>query len=149
MDRGATWLDLTARRLSLIYVPTEANIPILEAGRIFEIILKGGRYRGMPLDRTVTVAPISALSMNVCILFPNFFRPKISARSVSVFFKISRVVGRQGGGGDAKKVGRLRIIRAGVLGAWSPSLLWRESITTPFGFLGAIVVQRLKRQFRM
>jgi hypothetical protein len=43
--------------LSLIYVPTEANIPILEAGRIFEIILKGGRYRGMPLDRTVTVAP--------------------------------------------------------------------------------------------
>jgi hypothetical protein len=57
MDRGASWLDLTACRLSLIYVSTEANIPILEAGRIFEIILKGGRYRGMPLDRTVTVAP--------------------------------------------------------------------------------------------
>jgi hypothetical protein len=29
MDRGASWLDLTACRLSLIYVPTEANIPIL------------------------------------------------------------------------------------------------------------------------
>jgi hypothetical protein len=26
--------------LSMIYVPTEPNIPILEAGRIFEIILK-------------------------------------------------------------------------------------------------------------
>jgi hypothetical protein len=68
----------------------------------------------------------------------------------SVFLgKKFTVVGPWGGGGDAKKVGRLRIIRAGVLGAWSPSLLWRESITTPFGFLGAIVVQRLKRQFRM
>jgi hypothetical protein len=34
--------------------------PILEAGRIFEIILKGGRPRAHAFDRTVTVAPISA-----------------------------------------------------------------------------------------
>src|SRR5262245_2628482 len=31
-----------------------------------------------------------------------------------------------------------RIIQVSVLGAWLPSLLWGESITTPFGFLGAM-----------
>jgi hypothetical protein len=36
--------------LSLIYVPTEANIPILEAGRIFEIILKVGVTRPPSID---------------------------------------------------------------------------------------------------
>src|SRR5215469_4717509 len=36
-----------------------------------------------------------------------------------------------------------------VLGAWLPSLLWGESITTPFGFLGAIAVQSTGHQFRM
>jgi hypothetical protein len=46
------------------------------------------------------------------------------------------------------KGGRLRIIRAGVLGAWSPSLLWGK-LTTPFGFLGAIAVQSTGHQFRM
>src|SRR5262245_7297225 len=42
-----------------------------------------------------------------------------------------------------------RIIQVSVLGAWLPSLLWGESITTPFGFLGAIVVQSTGHQFRM
>jgi hypothetical protein len=32
--RGVSWLDLTACRLLPIYVPTEANIPILETDRI-------------------------------------------------------------------------------------------------------------------
>jgi hypothetical protein len=36
-----------------------------------------------------------------------------------------------------------------VLGAWLPSLLWGESIITPFGFLGAIAVQSTGHQFRM
>ena len=36
-----------------------------------------------------------------------------------------------------------------VLGAWLPSLLSGESITTPFGFLGAIAVQSTGHQFRM
>jgi len=36
-----------------------------------------------------------------------------------------------------------------VLGAWLPSLLWGESITTPFGFLGAIAVQSTGHQFRL
>jgi hypothetical protein len=35
------------------------------------------------------------------------------------------------------------------LGAWLPSLLWGEGITTPFGFLGAIAVQSTGHQFRM
>src|SRR5262245_49781086 len=42
-----------------------------------------------------------------------------------------------------------RTIQVSVLGAWLPSLLWGESITTPFGFLGAIVVQSTGHQFRM
>jgi len=36
-----------------------------------------------------------------------------------------------------------------VLGAWLPSLLWGESITPPFGFLGAIAVQSTGHQFQM
>jgi hypothetical protein len=63
MDRGASWLDLTACRLSLIYEPTEANIPILPVA--FRNNPKGGRPHPHAFDRTVTVAPISALSMHL------------------------------------------------------------------------------------
>jgi hypothetical protein len=45
--------------------------------------------------------------------------------------------------------GSSRITQASVLGALLPSLLWGESITTPFGFLGAIAVQSTVHQFRM
>src|SRR5215471_109814 len=44
-------------------------------------------------------------------------------------------------------VGRCQGVRTGlvsVLGAWLPSFLWVESITTPFGFLGAVAIQSTK-----
>ena len=62
--------------------------------------------------------------------------------SAKIFFLTA---GSSGGGSmPARKAGLVS-----VLGAWLPSLLWGESITTPFGFLGAIAVQSTGHQFRM
>ena len=67
---------------------------------------------------------------------------ELAGGSVFYFFPAkNRVAGH---GAEAQ-----RIIQASVLGAWSPSLLWGESITAPFGFLGAIAVQSTVHQFRM
>jgi hypothetical protein len=69
--------------LSLIYVPTEANIPILEAGRNLKNPKRGASHP-MPFDRTVTVARISALSRSVRISFykiKNFTVDRQTART--------------------------------------------------------------------
>jgi hypothetical protein len=87
--------------LSLIYVPTEANIPILEARSRFKIIVKVVPVGGMPSIRTSYSGRFRPCRRVFAFRFSNFFLTKISARSVSVFFKISRSVG--GGAGTPKK----------------------------------------------
>ena len=110
---------------------------------------KGGPPAPMPLSGSDTRVDFAPTSTDICILFFLFFPPKNFCPVGFCFFQ-NFTGGRSAGRGcRCQRRGHLRIMRAGVLGAWSPSLLRRESITTPFGFLGAIVVQRLKRQFRM
>jgi hypothetical protein len=48
--------------LSLIYLPTEANIPILEAGRIFEIVPK----RGSSPAPTLSIEPLASRRFQPC-----------------------------------------------------------------------------------
>src|SRR6516162_122591 len=67
--------------------------------------------------------------------------------SVSVLLK--NFSGRWKTSGGAGRCQGVRTVLVSVLGAWLPSLLWGESITTPFGFLGAIAVQSTGHQFRM
>jgi hypothetical protein len=95
----------------------------------------------MPLSGSDTRVDFAPSSTDICILFFEFFRQKISGRSVSAFFKISR---RWVGGGAPSQIllkipqtsfltpqGKLKLdLSAPAPAAWRYSLIRRASSRT-------------------